>query len=121
MFGGGQKRLAEILSERIKRLDELAGKLQVSVDAAGDRAGSLIFTAQRGFIERWPAERDALVAVSAQVIAPEGNAKDVIARLTRDRGDNVIAAVQQLSEAEKSVLTDWLDGIVAAVTVLGRL
>ena len=98
----------------------MAKKLQASVDAAGDRAGSLVFASQRGFVERWPAEQGALGIVSAQAFAPEGNASDAVERLTSGTTDSVVDAVQRLSEADKSVLTAWLDRIVATVTVLGR-
>lgn len=120
-LAGGQKRLAEVWNERIQRLDELAKKLETSVAAAGDRAGSLVFAGQRGFVERWLAERDALEAISKRAFEPEKRAATVIARLIGASGESFVASVQQLSGEDKVALTDWLDGVVAPVTVLGRL
>lgn len=120
-LAGSQKRLAEVWVERIKQLGELAKKLHLSVEAAGDRAGSLVFAGQRGFVERWPAERDALEAISTRAFEPEKSAADVIARLAGASRESFVASVQQLSGEDKVALTDWLDGVVAAVTVLGRL
>jgi len=119
-LAGAQKRLIEIWAERLLRLDELATKLRASVDASGDRAGSLVFAAQRGFVERWPAERDILTMMIAQKFAPSREAEAAINRIAGVHSDDYIAAVRQLSGAEQAALTDWLDSIVTAVTALGR-
>lgn len=120
-FTGAQKRCVEIWAERLRRLDELAKKLQASIDAAGERADSLVFAAQRGFVERWPVERDILATLLMQTFAPPGDAEAVIARVVNGSEDDFVAAIQQLAEADRVALTGWLDGIVEVVTALGRL
>lgn len=120
-LAGAQKRLVEIWSERLLRLDELATKLRASVDAAGDRASSLVFAAQRRFTECWPSERDILTMIIAQKFTPPPDAAAAIAGIVGRGGDDFVAAVQQLSGADQAALTAWLDGIVAAVTALGKL
>ena len=109
---GARKRLAEIWKERIKRLDQLAGKLVASVERAGEQRTSLVFAAQSRFIAEWPQMRDRLVARWSEPQMPEGAAAEAVQTLAQ--AEDYRRGVTSLSPAMKTAVTAWLQAIVDA-------
>lgn len=108
-LGGAQKRIGEIWKERIKRLDQLAEKLEVSVESAGDRASSIVFVAQKKFIEDWPDIRTRISALNIEPFAPEDVVAAAIGKLAIQ--DDYLKAIKGLGVTDKAILTAWLQSI----------
>lgn len=53
LLNGATKRLEQVFTERMFRLNELVDKLKLSVEEAGSRRTSGIFRAQQSFIDAW--------------------------------------------------------------------
>ena len=109
---GAQQRIAEILDERLARLDELARKVEKSLaleKACGNEEE------HRAFVARWPAMKDALAATvqeRASVAVPAPVAAVAVA--LPDTGD-YLKAIQALPPEAARALTEWLAGIAATV------
>ena len=124
VFDGAMANLEMILAERIKRLEQFAGKLEYSYQAlkaaaeADGKAGRDLppfVLAQRDFAEGWRKLREGLET-------PPGTRPDA-AFLTEiaqaDRSD-YIAAVKGLSEGARAGASAWLQGIVDETAALSR-
>lgn len=107
---GAQLRIAEIWKERIKRLDQLSDKLTVSIAGAGEKASSLVFAAQRTFVQDWPTIKVKFLALDAETLKPDGRAAAAAAAVASQ--DDYLAAVKNLNGDEKAALTAWLERIV---------
>ena len=110
---GALKRIAEILDERLTRLDELARKVEKSL--ALERANASD-EEHRAFIAQWPALKEALTAVvqeRASVAVPASVAA-IVAALP-DSGD-YLKAIQALSPEAAQTLTKWLSNRVADIS-----
>ena len=107
---GARKRLGEIWKERVKRLDQLAGKFVASVEAAGEQRTSLVFAAQSRFIAEWPQIRERLAARWSQPLTPEGAAAEAVQTLAQ--AEDCRCGVTSLSPAMKTAVTAWLQAVV---------
>jgi UDP-N-acetylglucosamine/UDP-N-acetylgalactosamine diphosphorylase len=111
---GARRRLAEILSERLVRLDELAQKVghSLALDLPNPAAEE-----HRAFTGRWPALKDALAARignrEAQPV-PEAVAALVEALPKSD----YLRTVQALPAEAAACLTDWLSSCPADLAAL---
>ncbi len=106
---GAQARIAEVWKERIKRLDQLSEKLKVSIEGAGDKASSVVFTAQRTFVQDWPATKVKLQTLNAETFQPDDRVAGAVATMALQ--DEYLVAVKNLGADEKAALTAWLEGI----------
>jgi UDP-N-acetylglucosamine/UDP-N-acetylgalactosamine diphosphorylase len=105
---GALQRIAEILAERLARLDELAEKMQRSTGDGDNHA----------FVARWPAMKEALAAVVHEretAAVPEAVAGIVNTMPEAD----YLRAVQALPAESGRALTAWLAGIVEAACGTG--
>jgi UDP-N-acetylglucosamine/UDP-N-acetylgalactosamine diphosphorylase len=107
---GARRRLGEIWKERVKRLDQLAGKFVASVEAAGEQRTSLVFAAQSRFIAEWPQIRERLAARWSQPLTPEGAAAEAVQTLAQ--AEDCRRGVTSLSPAMKTAVTAWLQAVV---------
>ncbi len=107
---GAQKRIAEVWQERLKRLDQLADKLKVSIESAGDNASSLVFVTQHKFVAEWPQIKEQFQALYSKELKPEGQAATAAAAVAAQ--DDYLTAVKRLGAEDKLALTVWLEGIV---------
>ena len=107
---GARRRLGEIWKERVKRLDQLAGKFVASVEAAGEQRTSLVFAAQSRFIAEWPQIRERLAARWSQPLTPEGAAAEAVQTLAQ--AEDFRRGVTSLSPAMKTAVTAWLQAVV---------
>ena len=107
---GARRRLGEIWKERVKRLDQLAGKFVASVEAAGEQRTSLVFAAQSRFIAEWPQIRERLAARWSQPLTPEGAAAEAVQTLAQ--AEDFRRGVTGLSPAMKTAVTAWLQAVV---------
>ncbi len=101
---GARRRLAEILEERLSRLDELAKKVAQSLDSCAPNPAS---DEQRAFVGRWPELKTALRArVDARetVTVPEAVAV-FVGRLPKE---NYLRAIQTLTPEAAQALSAWL-------------
>ena len=107
---GARRRLGEIWKERVKRLDQLAGKFVASVEAAGEQRTSLVFAAQSRFIAEWPQIRERLMTRWSQPQTPEGAAAEAVQTLAQ--AEDCRCGVTSLSPAMKTAVTAWLQAVV---------
>ena len=107
---GARRRLGEVWKERVKRLDQLAGKFVASVEAAGEQRTSLVFAAQSRFIAEWPQIRERLAARWSQPLTPEGAAAEAVQTLAQ--AEDCRRGVTSLSPAMKTAVTAWLQAVV---------
>ena len=107
---GARKRLGEVWKERVKRLDQLAGKFVASVEAAGEQRTSLVFAAQSRFIAEWPQIRERLMTRWSQPQTPEGAAAEAVQTLAQ--AEDCRCGVTSLSPAMKTAVTAWLQAVV---------
>jgi UDP-N-acetylglucosamine/UDP-N-acetylgalactosamine diphosphorylase len=107
---GARRRLGEIWKERVKRLDQLAGKFVASVEAAGEQRTSLVFAAQSRFIAEWPQIKARLAARWSEPHAPEGAAAEAVQTLAQ--AEDCRRGVTSLSPAMKTAVTAWLQAVV---------
>ncbi len=113
---GAVARLDEILQERVKRLEELAGKMPASLELARSHAGvdvrSEPYAGQEMFIHAWPRIEACLKAeppddAGAQ---PRGVFLEEWERI--DKGANYTEAIRRISPKARSAATAWLQSIV---------
>ena len=111
-LAGARQRLAEILDERMARLDELARKVERSLACAPDAAAA---GEHRAFVEGWPALKAALAAwLDARECAavPE----TVQAAIAAWPSANYLDAVQSLPADAAQTLAGWLEQTVSAAS-----
>jgi len=113
-YAGARARLAEILEERLSRLDEFAQKVAQSL--ALDLSGSWDVE-HRAFVGQWPALKNLLadrIGAREAVPTPE-NVQEIAEALPA--GD-YLKAVQSLPPESAWVLTAWLEAYPAALAGL---
>lgn len=113
-YDGARRRLAEILDERLSRLDEFAKKVSqsLSLDLPNPAADE-----HRAFVAAWPALKEALaahVAARDAVVAPEA-VQTIACRLP---GKDYLREIQSLSPDAAQTLTAWLATCPAATAAL---
>jgi len=109
---GARRRLAEILDERMARLDELARKVERSLACAPDAAAA---GEHRAFVEGWPALKAALAAWLAareRAAVPEA----VQAAIAEWMSADYLSAVQSLPADAAQTLAGWLEQTVSAAS-----
>jgi len=109
---GARRRLAEILDERMARLDELARKVERSLACAPDAAAA---GEHRAFVEGWPALKAALAAWLAareRAAVPEA----VQAAIAEWMSADYLSAVQSLPPDAAQTLAGWLEQTVSAAS-----
>jgi len=110
---GALLRLAEMFDERMKRLDQFAEKLVLSLSLAPD-AQAVACCSQRAFIASWPRMRETLlaqIAARTTIAIPDGLPKP-------GAGNDYLAWVHALAPADKQHLTAWLRSAVDACVAL---
>lgn len=111
-LAGARQRLAEILDERMARLDELARKVERSLACAPDAAPA---GEHRAFVEGWPALKAALAAWLAareRAAVPEA----VQAAIAEWTSADYLSAVQSLPPDAAQTLAGWLEQTVSAAS-----
>jgi len=114
-YDGARLRLAEMLEERLSRLDGLCQKVAhaLALGLSGSTADE-----HRGFTDRWPALQAALAAQcaargDAPVPAAVGHIADTLPKTA------YLQAVQALPPDAAQTLTAWLSAFPAALEALG--
>ncbi|HOE26977.1 MAG: UDP-N-acetylglucosamine pyrophosphorylase [Candidatus Aureabacteria bacterium] len=121
---GALARLGEAVSERLKRLKELAAAMPSSLRRAraetGEELPPQVRSQQQGLIDRWP-EIEAGVKAGP---SPDAGAADRDAFLEAwervDAGAGHVEAVQSLAPAARASGTAWLQAIVDSAAALWR-
>ena len=112
---GALLRMSEMFDERMKRLEQFADRIVLSLTVVADAAPC---ASQRAFVAAWPEMRDALrqrIAAHATAHPPA----DVAAILQGIAADtNYLDWVQALAPADKQRLTAWLQAEVDACMAL---
>ena len=113
---GARLRLTEMFDERMKRLDQFAGKVALSLsltapDAPGCRQ-------QQTFVAGWPKMREELCAKIAGrgAMQPSEPVARVLQTITPDAG--YLTWAPSLAAADKQLLTRWLQAMVDACGAL---
>lgn len=113
---GARRRLAEILDERLSRLDELAKKVALSLDLGSPNPAA---DEHRAFVDRWPELKAALRALvdgRETLAVPEAVAALVLS-LPKD---NYLRAIQTLTAEGARTLSSWLAACPAATAALQK-
>jgi len=113
-YVGARRRLAEILDERVVRLDELAKKVAQSLALNHPSPAE---TEHRAFVESWPAMKEVLAArlgARGAAAVPES----VAALVDALSKDDYLKTVQALSPDQAQQLNAWLADCAAAAAKL---
>ncbi len=111
---GARRRLAEILDERLSRLDELAKKVAHSLDFCAPSAAA---DEHRTFVDRWPELKASLQALAAEretLTVPEA----VVALVDALPKADYLKTIQGLNADQTATLSAWLAACPAATTAL---
>lgn len=118
-FEGACAMLKMVLCERIKRMKDLAAKMEISVELLKNAEGdnSAFISEQERLICLWPQLES---TICQKAISPDAAARDrLLAGLQRfDNNDGYISAVQSFSEQMCADGTQWLQSIVNAISDL---
>jgi hypothetical protein len=109
---GARKRLADILSERLYRLDELLKKVEKSFES--DPAPQ---KENQELVQQWAQAKDALAKLIESrdmVVVPS----EVLAIVNALPAKEYLSEIQGLSEVDSTILTLWLNYHVATVEKL---
>ena len=115
-YAGARRRLAEILDERVSRLDELAKKVSQSLALNQPNSSE---EEHRAFVAAWPAMKEALAALLAARDA-EAVPEPVVALVNALPKEDYLKTVQALSPDDAHLLWEWLSKGSAAVTRLAN-
>ncbi len=120
-LAGAYARLECVWQERIKRLEELAAKMPVSLELAkadGQNLAAAPYRQQRSLIEHWPMMHAALAGLDHV----EGSVRDrdnLLSALGRSPpGTSYLDAVKALSPKARAAGTAWLQSLVDAAAAL---
>lgn len=118
---GAIGQLDSVLSERIKRLKELAGKMPKSLEIA--RAESHGATApwqaeQEKLVKEWPEMETALKKGPADGVGAADRDR-FLGEVAAAKGSSYVESVRALNPATKKAGTAWLQAIVNDVSLLG--
>ena len=115
---GALKSLDAILEERLRRLDELAGKMPASIKLraaapADDFAGKECLLQQQRLLQRWPAMRGQLQEIALRPRRPDAI---LLEELAGQGGQPYLDAIRSLTPAARQCAHAWLATIVAAAS-----
>ena len=79
------------------------------MESAGDRASSVVFAAQKKFIEDWPDIRTRISALNIESFTPEDVVAAAIGKIAIQ--NDYVKAIKGLDSTDKSILTAWLQSI----------
>ncbi|MDD5677286.1 MAG: UDP-N-acetylglucosamine pyrophosphorylase [Kiritimatiellae bacterium] len=120
-LAGAYARLAAVWQERVKRLEELAGKMPISLELAkadGHDLAAAPYRQQRSLIERWPMMRATLAGLDGV----KGSVRDrdiLLKSLGRSPpGTSYLDAVRALSPQARAAGTAWLQSLVDVIAAL---
>ncbi len=118
---GALQRLREGMTERIKRLKQLADKMQRSLELARTRHGGTLpdspYGLQRRLREQRDALADALVQETEDTSAPPGT---LLRAVEQADTEDYLEFVHALPEETKLATADWLQSIVNTTVQSGR-
>jgi UDP-N-acetylglucosamine/UDP-N-acetylgalactosamine diphosphorylase len=111
VLDGGIANLSLILEERIRRLDDLAGKMEYSIEWLLENGGSEAeVAAQKDFQTAWP---DLESKLSSDVIEQNVQSREVlVGALT---GDDYLACIKKISPDTREAGRVWLQSVVDGV------
>jgi hypothetical protein len=108
---GGVDNLTLILDERIKRLGELAGKMEYSFQWLSENGDSYeVITAQKRFHSAWPELESKL---KEELIAQDIQSRDML--MGALSGDDYIACIKSLPPTIREAGRAWLQSIVDGI------
>ncbi|MBU0677701.1 MAG: UDP-N-acetylglucosamine pyrophosphorylase [Verrucomicrobia bacterium] len=121
-YAGAVAQLDSVLSERIGRLGDLAGRMERSLDLVRESGGAeqscRSVEEQRSFRDSWGRIRGDLEGVPDSRIGGEARAEFLSAWEKLLGQDDYLDAVRLLNPGARSAGTAWLDAIVGSVTAL---
>ncbi|MBU1692805.1 MAG: UDP-N-acetylglucosamine pyrophosphorylase [Verrucomicrobia bacterium] len=120
-YEGAVARLDEVLKERIKRLGDLAGRMERSLELAKrDPLPEPVLARQRELMERWPE----MEGVLKQGPGAETGARDRDAFLATwsaaERADGYLKAVGRLPDPARKAGSAWLQALVDEMSALWK-
>lgn len=114
-LAGAQKNLDLVLAERIKRLGDLANKMNASAEVLEKKGGSeTLIAKQRQFFAEWPQIEQKISELNVE----ESPERDTLIDALTD--GEYVAAIQVLSADARKAGRAWLQSIVDAVELLWR-
>jgi len=118
LLGGALEKLEQGIDERIRRLEELSGKMDASLEAAGKLGRGAIsprvLREEAELAENWPLCREVLTRAREREGEPA--LRNDFLRYLEESPNDYLAAVQSLPSAAKRAGSAWLDGIITEIT-----
>lgn len=112
---GARNVLGGIVAERVKRLDELEGKMGESIrrlEVRGDAKAVACVREQKLFAERWPELKSTIQAATTEI----GPVPEKLAAAVRDASGDYLVWLKGMQSGVKADAAAWLNRIVNAVT-----
>ncbi|MBT8042379.1 MAG: hypothetical protein KJN98_04360 [Pontiella sp.] len=112
---GGLENLELVLSERIKRLGELAGKMEYSIQRLEKQSGipEGVVESQKRLLAEWPDMKARLVALDSE---PPEDFVEQMSKLPKDEG--YVKALHSIDPALRETGRAWLQSIVDGTNVI---
>jgi len=121
LLEGAVDKLDKAISERIKRLGEVADKMPLSIEVykslSNGPGQSHVLKSQQEFFEKW----EMMETVFRKCLTFEGEASQkevflkIIENAARKNGRDYLGVIKGLTEAEASAGTAWLQGLVEQI------
>ena len=110
---GALRQLDCILRERIKRLEEVAGKMpeSIALNTKAGQAAQPYLLRQKEFMTRWPGMKERLQGL-AKFEGDAGHMDAVLAAISKVKGQAYLEAIPELAPGVKANARAWLKSIV---------
>ena len=122
VWAGAVRRIDEGLEERVKRLGELADRMDRSLVLAAAEHGQSLpehpYAGQSRLWARWPQMKERLQALAGRPSAPPPPERLSAALAAQPAAQGYLAAIRNLSADVRKAGTAWLQAIVDEATVL---
>ncbi len=122
VWAGAVRRIDEGIEERVKRLGELADRMDRSLVLAAAEHGQSLpehpYAGQSRLWARWPQMKERLQALAGRSSAPPPPERLAAALAAQPAAQGYLAAIRNLSADVRKAGTAWLQAIVDEATVL---
>ncbi len=105
---GAKEQIKSMVDERLKRLAQLAIKVEKSLETTG------AVKANKEFVDQWPDMKEKL-SLPTEIGSIESNLDELIKSIEEVKSNNYIETIRALSLKGKEQCTAWLQGVVDGV------
>jgi UDP-N-acetylglucosamine/UDP-N-acetylgalactosamine diphosphorylase len=123
LYQGACEVIESALQERLKRLGEMAEKIDLSLDRARaffhDEQGRMIIKEQETFLQKWSAMENLFSQGQEKILGEEERLHFLSAWEASPQGDGYMAAIKGISDETAMMGVRWLQSIVTGITEKG--